>query len=214
MEQENRTPVLIVGTDAEARMAIDIANALDVVVFGLLTDNKEDLNKEINDILVVSELDTKDSDILLADPKTQLVIAEKDPTLRKHGMALVEGKEARVHSFFHPMNAISNYALIGMGNLGGPGLLVGANTKIGNLNLFGNYVSVEMDVLIGDYATLQDGARIGRGAEIGDEAFIGMGAVIHPGVKVGKKASVAAGAIVFQDVPEESSVFGNPAKAI
>lgn len=214
MEEENRTPVLIVGTEAEARLAMDIAHALDVIVFGLLTDNKEDLNREVNDILVVAELDTKDANTLLDDPKVQVVVAEKDPTLRKHYLALVEGREANNPSFLHPMNSISPHSLMGMGNLAAAGLVVGANSKIGNMNFFGAYVSVEMDVLIGDYVTVQEGVRIGRKVEIGDEAFLGMGAIIHPGVKIGKKASIAAGAVVFQDVPEEASVFGNPAKVV
>ncbi|MCI4669345.1 MAG: hypothetical protein MRZ79_14515 [Bacteroidia bacterium] len=212
MEQENKTPIIIVGTEAEARLAMDIAHALDVMIFGLFTDEKEDLNKEINDIMVVAELDTKDANTLLDDPKVQVIVAEKDPTLRKHYLALVEGREAGTASFIHPMSAISPYALVGMGNIAAAGLVVGANSKIGNMNLFGAYVSVEMDVLIGDYVTIQEGARIGREVEIGDEAFIGMGAVIHPGVKIGKKASIAAGAVVFQDVPEEATVFGNPGK--
>lgn len=214
MEQENKTPVLIVGTEAEARLAMDIAHKLDVIVFGLLSEDKESLNKEINDILVVAELDTKDANTLLDDPKVQVVVAEKDPTLRKHYLAQVEGKEANIISFLHPMNSISPHALMGMGNIAAAGLVVGANSKVGNMNLFGAYVSIEMDVLIGDYITIQEGARIGREVEIGDEAFVGMGAIIHPGVKIGKKASIAAGAVVFQDVPAEASVFGNPGKVV
>ncbi|MEO0896334.1 MAG: DapH/DapD/GlmU-related protein [Bacteroidota bacterium] len=214
MERDNQTPVLIVGTEAAGRMAMDIAHDLDVLVFGFLTEEKEDVNKEINDILIVAELGTKDSDTLLADPKVQVVIADSSPTNRKDYLRQIGDKEAKITSFVHPMNAISPHSKIGMGNLVGAGFVVNANSAVGNMNLIGNYVSIGADSEVGDYTTIQDGVRIGQEVVIEDEAFIGMGAIIHASVKIGAKSSVAAGSVVLQDVPADTSVFGNPAKPL
>lgn len=45
-------------------------------------------------------------------------------------------------------------------------------------------------------------------------AFIGARAFIMPGVTIGERAVVGAMALVIRDVPAESIVAGNPAKAI
>jgi acetyltransferase-like isoleucine patch superfamily enzyme len=49
---------------------------------------------------------------------------------------------------------------------------------------------------------------------IEDGAWIALGAIILPGVTVGRGSIVAAGAVVFQDVPPNSYVKGNPARVI
>lgn len=49
---------------------------------------------------------------------------------------------------------------------------------------------------------------------IEDGAWIQVGAVILPGVTIGRGTIVAAGAVVFQDVPPNSYVRGNPAKVV
>jgi maltose O-acetyltransferase len=49
---------------------------------------------------------------------------------------------------------------------------------------------------------------------IRDNTFIGDSAIILPGVTIGPNAIVAAGAVVTKDVPPNTIVGGNPAKAI
>jgi len=45
-------------------------------------------------------------------------------------------------------------------------------------------------------------------------ASIGAGAIILPGVTIGINAIVGAGAVVTKNIPDNSIVFGNPAKII
>ncbi|MBI5613623.1 N-acetyltransferase [Candidatus Gottesmanbacteria bacterium] len=45
-------------------------------------------------------------------------------------------------------------------------------------------------------------------------ASIGAGAVILPGITIGKNAMVGAGAVVTKDVPDNTTVIGNPAKIL
>ena len=214
MEEYSKTPFVIVGTGAEARIALDIANKLEVVVFGFLADDEASLRQEINDVLVVTTLESKDAKTLLEDSSLKIVIADKDIGNRKDIVSLFESNDNELVSLIHPHSSISPYAKIGRGNLMAAGTVIEANSMVGSYNLFGNYVSIEPDVEMGDYCNVQSGVRIGAGAMIESAVNIGMGAVIYPGVKIGLGAVVGAGSIVLQDVAEGSQVFGNPAKAI
>lgn len=70
-------------------------------------------------------------------------------------------------------------------------------------------------VHIGSRVTVGHGAII-HGCHIGEGSLIGMGAIILNGAKVGKNCLVGAGALVTEnmDIPEQSLVFGSPAKVI
>ncbi|MEZ4829476.1 MAG: NeuD/PglB/VioB family sugar acetyltransferase [Bacteroidia bacterium] len=211
--EESKTPVIIIGTGPEAKAALDIANALDVVVYGFLTDDDEAVSREINDILVIAKLGNKDSDTLLEDENIKLVVASRDIEQRQNLVKYLNLKKPEIINLIHPFNSISSYAKIGKGNLIYPGAIVHANAMIGSYNLIETGVSVDMDVQIGDYCTLQTGARIGREVMIGKEVLVGMGAMIHPGLNIGEGAMIGPGAVVLSDVEAGDTVFGNPAKS-
>ncbi len=54
----------------------------------------------------------------------------------------------------------------------------------------------------------------GKPVSIGDDCWIGGRTVILPGVTVGNRCIVGAGAVVVKNVPNETTVAGNPAKPI
>lgn len=211
---EHQTPILIVGTDAEARIALEIADQLDVLVFGFLTEEPEEVSKEINDILVVAELGKKDADTLLNDANVKVVIAATKPQDRRDLAEALKGTKPEVITFVHPTSTVSQHARLEKGCLVNAHTSIAPNVLIGEHTYLGAHVSIDVDTEIGDYCTINDGVRIGRGCFVEEEAYLGHGAVIFPGVKVGHKAMVAAGAVVLQDVPEEASVVGNPAQAV
>ena len=56
-------------------------------------------------------------------------------------------------------------------------------------------------------------SRIGR-IDIGNDVFIGAASIILPNVRIGSKVIVGAGSVVTRDIPDNSVVVGNPARAI
>ncbi len=49
---------------------------------------------------------------------------------------------------------------------------------------------------------------------IGNDVFIGFNAIILPGVTIGNNCLIGAGCVVTTDVPDNTVVVGNPARAI
>ena len=208
------TPLVIVGTDADARLALDIANAQDVIVYGFMSDNEEDMLKDLNDVSVVMRVDTPDGKKFLDNERPDMIVADRDIARRKDLLRKVNQRKAKQVNLAHPDVIISPYTKIGIGNLFGPQTVIFSNSQIGNHNSFQGQILIDSDTLIADFCTIQSGVKIGRNVTIEEDVFVGMGAIIFAGVKVGKGAYIAPGAVVLQSVKEKDKMVGNPAKPI
>lgn len=71
---------------------------------------------------------------------------------------------------------------------------------------------------IGDGTVIQHRVTIGEiGSgvpEIGHNCFLGAGSIIIGGITVGDNVKVGAGAVVINDVPNDATVVGVPAKVV
>ena len=209
---DKKLPILILGTGAEARIALDIANDLDILVYGFITSEETELRKEMNDILVVAELGSEDSDTLLKDENIKMVLAEADLEQRELLSEQLATHSSEVINLNHPLARFSPFSQMGKGNILNTGSVVLANAEIGDFNWIGCHVSIGADAVIGDFCNILDGVRIGEGAIIERQVFIGAGAIIQKGVRVGEKVMIAPGAVVMTDIPDGATAFGNPAQ--
>ncbi len=75
---------------------------------------------------------------------------------------------------------------------------------------------------IGDNVTLYQGVTLGgtgketgkRHPTVGDNVVVGAGAKVLGAIRVGVNAKVGAGSIVIADVPDNSTVVGNPGRPV
>ncbi|MEL6256123.1 MAG: hypothetical protein AAFR87_29225 [Bacteroidota bacterium] len=207
-----KLPIMILGTGAEARIALDIANAHDILVYGFITSEESELRKEMNDILVVAELGSEDGDTLLKDENIKMVLAEADLEQRELLSEQLATHSSEVINLIHPLSRISPFSQLGKGNVVNAGTMIMPNAEIGDFNWIGCHASIGADAVIGDYCNIMDGARIGEGVIIERQVYISAGAIIQKGVRIGEKVMIAPGAVVMTDIPDGSTAFGNPAQ--
>jgi bifunctional UDP-N-acetylglucosamine pyrophosphorylase / glucosamine-1-phosphate N-acetyltransferase len=91
---------------------------------------------------------------------------------------------------------------------------LGPGTKMGHFSYIGNAkIGKDVNIGAGTITCNYDGARKNL-TEIGDEVFIGSDTMLVAPVKIGDRSVTGAGSVVTHDVPEDSLVFGVPAKEV
>jgi len=88
-----------------------------------------------------------------------------------------------------------------------------APISIGNGVLLGPAVQLYAATHPLDAETRRSGLEYALPISIGDDVWIGGGALVLPGVAVGDRAVIGAGSVVTKDVPADTIVVGNPARA-
>ena len=89
-----------------------------------------------------------------------------------------------------------------------------APITIGDRALLGPAVQLYAATHPLDAETRRLGLEYALPISIGDDVWLGGGAIVLPGVAIGDRAVVGAGSVVTSDVPADTVVAGNPARAV
>ncbi len=114
----------------------------------------------------------------------------------------------------HPRAVAATDASIGEGSVVMQGAIIQTRTRIGSHAIINSGASVDHENWIGDYVHISPNATLCGQVSVGEGSWIGAGAVVIQGIKIGQWATVGAGAVVIRDVPDFTTVAGNPARII
>lgn len=209
-----KNPVIIFGAGVLGRLALDVFNSNEVLVYGFLDENKELHSTDISEVVVLGD-PMDDGFLKIIGNKTEAFIAVEHKTHRKKLVEMLnERRKTMPVNAIHAKAIVSEDAEIGHGILIGPGAVVNQGAIVGNHSTIHSLVLIDTLAVIGEYVEIGAGAIINAEAEIGEGTFIGTGAIVVAGIKIGKNARVGAGSVVIEDIKEGSTVFGNPAVAL
>ncbi|GAB3643866.1 acetyltransferase [Spirosoma arcticum] len=207
-------PVLIFGAGSLGLTALDLFQRNNVVVYGLLDDDKNLHGTEFGDVSVLGETDD-DGFLKLVGQKCEAFVAIADGRVRKRLVKMLnERRKVQPVNAIHDTAVVSTLATLGHGNLLAARVVVNPYAEVGQHCIVQAGAIIESQAKLGDYVHVGTGCLINSSAVIEEGAFIGTGATIVAGVTIGKNARVGAGSVVVENVDAGATVFGNPAKKL
>jgi sugar O-acyltransferase (sialic acid O-acetyltransferase NeuD family) len=119
-----------------------------------------------------------------------------------------------------PVNAIHPQAIVSASVEMNYGIMISANATINPLVSLGQGVicntscSIDHECIIEDFAHIAPGAVLCGNVRIGAGSFVGANAVIKQGITVGRNVMIGAGSVIIRDVPDNTTVVGNPQRIL
>jgi sugar O-acyltransferase (sialic acid O-acetyltransferase NeuD family) len=110
--------------------------------------------------------------------------------------------------------SVSRHAHLGWGTAVLHNSIVAPDARLGNHVMVTQSCMIGHNAVLQDYVTLAAGVKVSGSARIDTGAYLGASSVIRDGKAIGKEALVGIGSVVLRDVPERTTVLGNPAAAL
>ncbi len=93
-----------------------------------------------------------------------------------------------------------------------PGANIDKGVRINPGVLVNNSVVISHDCIVGMSTYLSPGVILSGNVEIGNNCFLGAGVVVSNNVTIGDNCTIGIGTVVTKDIPNDSTVIGNPMK--
>lgn len=130
-----------------------------------------------------------------------------------HGFGYEENQDGHNELMPHIGNVIiHSHVEIGNNNCIDRSVL--GSTIIGQYTKIHNFVQIAHGVTIGHDCLVTANVTISGTTSVGNHVWLGPAVTISNKLKIGNNAYLAIGAVIIQDVPENATVTGNPARII
>lgn len=114
----------------------------------------------------------------------------------------------------HPSAAIEPSAQIDEGIIITRFCFVSINAQLGKCVFINAGAQIGHDAVVGDFTSIMPSVNISGEVSIGERCLIGVRSAILQGLSVGDGATVGIGSVVLQNVPENCTAMGYPARVV
>lgn len=141
-------------------------------------------------------------------------IAMGEPKWRRHYAEIIENKGGKFMSIISSVAFVNETAIIGDGSFISGWSCVSDNVVIGKHVVIHVFSDIGHDACIGDYSTIEAYSFLGGYAKMGKGSVMHVRSTLIRKKCIGNAVDVGANSVVIRNVPDNTHVFGNPAKKI
>jgi acyl-[acyl carrier protein]--UDP-N-acetylglucosamine O-acyltransferase len=120
----------------------------------------------------------------------------------------------RFVSIVDPSCFVSRTARLGRGCVVFPYGYIGHRAALGDFVFCLSGCAVNHDAVLEERVMLASGVLLAGGVHVEAGSYLGQGCNVRQRLRIGRKSLVGMGSVVVKDVPSNTVVLGNPARAI
>ncbi|KTD04600.1 acetyltransferase [Fluoribacter gormanii] len=141
-----------------------------------------------------------------------LIVAIGDNSIRMEKMTHFLNEKIPLATIIHPSAIISPSATIAEGSVVFARAVLNPDCTIGAGTIINTGAIIEHDCTIGHGVHISPGANLAGNVSVGNLSWVGIGSCVRQCIKIGSKVIVGAGSVVVNDLPDNCTAFGVPAK--
>ena len=209
--------ILFYGGTGQCKVMRPIAESLEYKVLAIL-DDTHSIDPPFEDVAFFSgkncleKFFMRREDINAKDLYFSVTIGNPHARARISISKKLERLKAKPASLIHNKSIIDSSSILGKACQIHAGVIVNYNAKIGNYCILNTGAIIEHDDILEDGVEIGPGAILCGNIQIGENTWIGAGATVRQNINIGKNCIIGAGSVVIDDIPDNSTVVGVPAR--
>lgn len=200
----------ILGASGHGKVVAEIAELNGFLEVQFFDDRWPEL-ENIEHWSVVGNTETLISSINCFD---QVAVAIGNNLTRISKLTRLREAGAILSPLVHPSATVSCYAKLGIGTVVMAGAVVNPFCSIGQGCIVNTMASIDHDCIINDGVHICPGVNLAGFVQVDEASWIGVGAQVKQLVKIGRNIVVGAGATVVNQIFDNETVIGTPARPI
>lgn len=147
--------------------------------------------------------------------KLHVVIAIADTALRSRLAEFFrDNRMLKFPNLIDPSVILSESVLMGEGNVICAGSILTVGVRLGDFCIMNLDCTVGHEVVMEDFVTVNPGVNISGNVRLAKGVNLGTGSQILQGRYIGANTVIGAGSVVLEDLPNDCTAVGVPAKII
>lgn len=204
--------VLIYGASSHGKVIIDIVEREGrFKIVGLLDDDPTIQGKIFCNYSIIGGCDLL-NEYVYHDHK--LILAIGDNRARRSLWERIKELGYELVYAIHPSTQIAREVSIGPGTVIMANTAVNSGTKVGENVIINTGATIDHDCVIEGYVHICPGVHLAGNVRVGELSHIGIGASVVQGIRIGGNSIIGAGAAVIDDIPDNVTAVGVPAKVV
>jgi sugar O-acyltransferase (sialic acid O-acetyltransferase NeuD family) len=206
--------IVIIGAGGHGKVVLDILrHDRRINIVGFIDDNRHSHGQLIDGVPVLGDTGMLEK-LVTAHHITGAIVAVGDNQARSKIFSRLKDMGIKIENAIHPGAIIARDVTFGEGVVVASGVKINTGTKIGNDVIINTGVIIDHDIVIEDHVHLSPGVKISGGVNIKRYSHIGLGVTIFSRINIGENVTIGGGAVVLEDIPDNVTAVGLPAKII